>query len=282
MASSIKFKTYPTNAELAKMDRDLTFHPSTVQNPKILTTDQLAHFNQQGYITGLNALAADELTRLRGFVDDLIARIMARGGSSYSVKHAHMKYGAIWDVITNPRITALVKDVLGENVIGWGAHFFCKMPRDGKIIAWHQDASYWPLTPSKSLTVWLAVDDADAENACMKFIGGSHLQGPLTYRESKAEEDNVLDQTVENAEEYGPVVYNVLRAGQCSIHSDLILHGSEANRSHRRRCGLTLRYCTPDVRGTLGWNREGIVISGRDPENHWGNPPRPVHDYEGS
>lgn len=91
----------------------------------------------------------------------------------------------------------------------------------------------------------------------------------------------MLDQTVENAEEYGAVVYNELRAGQCSIHSDLLLHGSEVNDSNRRRCGLTLRYCTPDVRGTLGWNNEGIVVSGRDHDSHWGNPPRPAKDYDG-
>lgn len=282
MSTKPTFKTYPTNAELAKMDRDLTFHPSTVQNPKLLTKEQIAHFNKHGYITGLTGLSAEEVARLRVFVDDLIARIMAKSGSSYSVKHAHMKYGAVWDLITHPRITAYVKDVLGEDVIGWGAHFFCKMPGDGKIVAWHQDASYWPLTPSKSLTVWLAVDNVDRENACMKFVGGSHLKGALTYRQSTAEEDNVLDQTVENAEEYGPVIYNELRAGQFSIHSDLLLHGSEVNASPRRRCGLTLRYCTPDVRGTLGWNKEGIIVSGRDPENHWGNPPRPTQGYEGT
>ena len=56
-----------------------------------------------------------------------------------------------------------MKDILGENVIGWGSHFFCKMPHDGKKVAWHQDASYWPLTPTKTCTVWLAIDDTDAE-----------------------------------------------------------------------------------------------------------------------
>jgi hypothetical protein len=112
-------------------------------------------------------------------------------------------------------------------------------------------------------------------------VAGSHLLGHLTYRRSAAGEDNVLDQTVENAEQYGAVVYNELEAGQISIHSDLLLHSSEVNNSQRRRCGLTLRYCTPDVRGTLGWNNEGIIISGADPEGHWGNPPRPIRDYEG-
>jgi len=43
-----------------------------------------------------------------------------------------------------------------------------------------------------------------------------------------------------------------LKAGEISIHSDLLLHGSEPNQSKRRRCGLTLRYCLTSVRAELG------------------------------
>jgi len=48
-----------------------------------------------------------------------------------------------------------------------------------------------------------------------------------------------------------------LTAGQMSIHSDLLLHGSGANESDRRRCGLTLRYCTADVRAQPVLVRQG-------------------------
>ena len=58
----------------------------------------------------------------------------------------------------------------------------------------------------------------------------------------------MLNQTVENAESFGEIVPIELEAGEASIHSDLLLHGSDSNSSDRRRCGLTLRYCTPDVR----------------------------------
>ncbi len=67
----------------------------------------------------------------------------------------------MWDVLTNPRVVAIISDLIGPSVVGWGSHFFCKMPRDGKTVSWHQDASYWPLTPSKAVTMWLAIDDAD-------------------------------------------------------------------------------------------------------------------------
>ena len=66
-----------------------------------------------------------------------------------------------------------------------------------------------------------------------------------------------------------------LPAGFVSIHSDLLLHGSDANESDRRRCGLTLRYCAADVRAGLDWNAKGVVVSGSDPSGHWANPPRP-------
>ena len=122
-------------------------------------------------------------------------------------------------------------------MIGWGSHFFCKLPHDGKTVAWHQDASYWPLSPSKAVTVWLAIDDADLENACMKFVAGSHHVGHLTYRPSDSSEHNVLNQSIDNAENYGTIVNNELGAGQISIHSDLLLHGSAANDSDRGRNG---------------------------------------------
>lgn len=281
MSNQPRFKVVPNHAQLAEMDRDLTFHPSAVEHPKVLRPEQIAHYNREGYIKGLRVFSTEEIAGPRAFFDGILARVMAQGASSYSIMSAHMKYGAVWDLITHPRIVALVKDLLGEEVVGWGAQFFCKLPGDGKTIAWHQDASYWPLTPSKTLTVWLAIDDADTGNGCMRFVAGSHHHGHLTFRPSSPEEQNVLNQTVENAEEYGTAVDVELKAGEISIHSDLLLHGSNANHSSRRRCGLTLRYCTPDVRGTMGWDKEGIVISGADPDKHWGNPPRPARDYEG-
>jgi len=55
------------------------------------------------------------------------------------------------------------------------------------------------------------------------------------------------------------------------MHSDLLLHGSEANESDRRRCGLTLRYCAAEVRAYLDWHVKGVVVSGEDPGHHSGS-----------
>lgn len=270
-----QYKTIPGQDELGTVERDLGFHPSPVTDPKTLTREQVQAFNEQGYLKGLPVFTSEEMVELRAYFDALLERTLAAGGNSYSISTAHLKYRRAYDLLTSPRIVAYVRDLLGEDVIAWGSHFFCKMPHDGKVVHWHQDASYWPLTPSKTVTVWLAIDDADVENACMRFIPGSHHYGHLTFRLTEDDPNAVLNQEVENAEQFGAPVDVELKSGQISIHSDLLLHGSAANESDRRRCGLTLRYCAGEVRAGLDWNLKGTVVSGSDPEGHWGNPPRP-------
>jgi hypothetical protein len=278
MSGKTEFKIIPGRDELANIERDLRFHPASSANPAKLTPNQIESFNRDGFLKGLSVFDTNEITDIRAYFDGLLSQAFASGADSYSISSAHLKHGRVYDILSDSRIVAYVKDLLGANVIGWGSHFFCKMPHDGKRVAWHQDASYWPLDRSKTVTVWLAIDDADVGNGCMRFLAGSHEFGHLTYRPSTPEEHNVLDQTVENAEQYGTPIDDELRAGEVSIHSDLLLHGSEANDSDRRRCGLTLRYCAADVRAGMDWHLKGVVLSGSDPSEHWANPPRPEVD----
>lgn len=265
----------PSTEDLSNLERDLRFHPSTTERPATLTPGQIAAFNRDGYLAGIRIFDEEEIAGIRHYFDELLAKTLAAGGNSYSISTAHLQHARVYDILTHPRIVARIKDLLGENVIAWGSHFFCKMPGDGKRVSWHQDSSYWPLTPSMAVTAWLAIDDASVENACMRYIPASHHLGHLTYTLSEGDEANVLNQTVAGAETLGEPVNVELKAGEISIHSDLLLHGSEANESTKRRCGLTLRYCPAVVRAGLGWNAKGVIVSGKDESGHWANPPRP-------
>ncbi len=278
MSTSTTPNFIPSAEELTNLERDLHFHPSKTEQPVALTPEQIAAFNSKGYLAGIRVFDQQEIAGIRQYFDELLRRTLAAGGDSYSISTAHLRYGRVYDILTHPRIVARIKDLLGENVIAWGSHFFCKMPGDGKRVSWHQDSSYWPLTPSMAVTAWLAIDDASVENACMRYIPGSHHLGHLTYKLSEDDEVNVLNQTVVGAETLGEPIDVELNAGEISIHSDLLLHGSEANQSTKRRCGLTLRYCPAIVRADLGWNAKGVVVSGKDESGHWANPSRPEND----
>ncbi len=270
-----QFAIAPEADDLGLARRELAFHPVRNNSPSRLTAQQIESFNRTGFLTGVPVFSEGEIAEIREQFDTLLEAALAAGGDSYSISSAHLRHGQAWDLLSERRIVGLVRDLLGEDVIGWGCHYFCKLPHDGKRVDWHQDATYWPLTPSKTVTVWLAIDDADEANACVRFIPGSHLRGAISFEAGGDDPATVLNQRVERVGRFGEPVSNVLRAGEVSLHSDLLLHGSRANDSDRRRCGLTLRYCSADVRAYLDWNRKGVVVSGRDRSGHWADAARP-------
>ncbi|MFH5802434.1 phytanoyl-CoA dioxygenase family protein [Alienimonas sp. DA493] len=275
-AAPVAFDAFDATPDVSGEVRDLRFRPADPHAATVLSPEQVAQFNDRGFVAPLPAFDPAEADRIRAYFDGLLADALAAGKDSYSLSTAHLAHGGVYDLLTHPTLVAYAADLLGENVVGWGSHFFCKMPGDGTAVGWHQDASFWPLSPSHAVTIWLAIDDADEGNGCMRFLAGSHHSGHLTYRESTPEDHSALNQVVPNAEQYGEEVLDELKAGTCSVHSDLLLHGSEANPGPRRRCGLTLRYCSADVRAGQGWNAKGVLVRGEDPGGHWANPPRPA------
>ncbi|MBZ0289621.1 MAG: phytanoyl-CoA dioxygenase family protein, partial [Anaerolineae bacterium] len=198
-----------------ELNRVRQFFPLGVENPTTLTRQQIQQFNEKGYIAPLDVFSPAEIALHRAYFDQLLEKATAAGWNSYSINGWHKTCAGIYDLVQTPRILDYVQDLLGENLICWGTHFFSKMPGDGKRVSWHQDASYWPLTPSKTVTVWLAIDDADLQNGAMQVIPGSHIHGQVAYETSAEGENNVLYQTVPNAEDYGdePVTLE-LKAGQ--------------------------------------------------------------------
>ena len=259
------------------LNRDLRFYPSTGEQPRRLSQEQIEFYNQNGYLKGLRIFNNEETAANRQYLDKLLGNLEP-DKNSYSINGYHRHCQGLYDLVVNPIILEYVQDLLGSNFVCWGTHYFCKMPGDGKTVSWHQDAHYWPLTPSKTVTVWLAIDDADIENACMQFIPGSHRRGELKHHASDPAEDNVLYRTADATEIHAEPVHIELKAGEISLHSDLLLHGSPRNNSNRRRCGLTMRYASTDVIAYEGWNKSSILCCGVDSDGNWVNIQRPEEE----
>jgi len=267
----------PTFEQLAELPREVGFVPAVNDSPKHLRREQIDQYNEQGYLLPFEGLNESESVELRAFFDGVLAAFIELGRDSYSISTAHLRFAKIWQLVRHPKIVGPVCDLLGDNVVAWGSHFFCKMPHDGKQVAWHQDSTFWPLSPTKTVTVWLAIDDADPENANMRFIPRSHQHGLIDYGKSEDSRD-VLNMVVKNPQQYGDAPVDVsLKAGQFSMHSDQLLHGSAANLSDRRRCGLTIRYAAADVKAWYGWDQKGVLVHGKDANDNWLNAPCPNH-----
>ena len=266
-----------TVAETGMDERDLSFLAVDNPSPRTLSADQVAFFNEHGYIMPLVAYDTEEADRHRAYFDNLIQRVREERPDldSYVINGWHTVCRGIYDIVMNPVILDHVQDLVGPDVIAWGTHYFCKLPHDPKKVAWHQDASYWPLSPARTVTAWLAIDDADRENSAMMFVPGTHRKGHLEWRGTAG--PAVLHQEIADIGQYGDPVHDELKAGQFSLHADMLAHGSEPNATDRRRCGLTIRYCPPSVVPlNPGWTRNAILCRGSADGSAWRFSPAPV------
>lgn len=256
--------------------RDLAFKPVANPAPRVLTAEQIERYNRDGYLMPFPIYNAAGAARNRAYFDRLLAMLKAfkDGRDTYAINGYHTHCRGIWDMVMNPAILDIVEDLVGPDIVCWGTHFFCKLPHDPKSVPWHQDASYWPFTPARTITVWLAIDDTDTENACMSFLPGTHRLGHLAWK--RTDKPAVLNQEIEEIGKYGRPVPVELKAGEIELHADMLAHGSPPNTSSRRRCGLTMRYCPTSVRSVNGgWRSQAILCRGRDPDAYWTPAPRP-------
>ena len=88
-------------------------------------------------------------------------------------------------------------------------------------------------------TVWVALDASTPENGCLRVISSSHKAGRL-FPHHPRDGDLTLHQEIDaDAYDRSRAADIVLEAGQVSIHDVYLIHGSEPNRSDKRRAGVT-------------------------------------------
>ena len=264
------------------MEKDYTFYPTETESPKFLSSAQIEHFNQHGFISPLPGFTEEEIHKQRHYFDKLLQQLSdvpekgdahfsgddKRDSIQYSLNCYHTKLRGIWETMYAEPLLLGVRDLLGDGLVAWATHYFCKLPGDGKAVSFHQDASYWGLTPAKTVTVWLALDDTDEENGAMQFLPGSHRVGHIPWKESSAE--SVLNQQIEDISVFEKPFSNNLKAGEFSLHSSLLVHGSPKNQSPRRRCGLTIRYAPQEVVPlSSNYSKMSYFVSGNITAPHW-------------
>ncbi len=256
---------------------DLSFTPVTNPAPAKLSLNEIEQYNRLGYVRPIDAYSTAEVARLRAYFDKLMADMGPDG--AFGINCYQARLAGIWDIATDDRILDYVQDIVGPNIICWATAVLSKPAGSEQYVPWHQDASFWGLQPARTVTVWLAIDDADNKNSAMQWIPGTHNRGHLPIEDTGA--DSVFHMQTAGADAMGKPVYDELKAGQFSLHADMLVHGSGPNLSDRRRCGLTLRYCPPEVRIVDDeWSAgvEAIICRGEDPYGNWRHHPRPDND----
>ena len=156
--------------------------------------------------------------------------------------HMFMRDDPFWvRLISDDRLLDIAETFVGPDIALFASHYISKPPFTGQPVLWHQDSAFWPLEPMEVVTLWLAVDHSTPENGCVRLVPGSHTMDIAAMRDAK-EVDNVLGQEIAVEVDEAQAVDVVLRPGDVEVHHPNIVHGSNANTSPDRRCGLTIRY----------------------------------------
>ena len=211
-----------------------------------MTDAQLEQYRVEGYAVGGRILDDDEMAWLRTELDAIIESLPPdRRPENLPSLHYENEY--LRDLFLSDQLVDVAEQIVGPDVALFTSYVVSKRSGDGLAVEWHQDAAFFPIAPMDTFTLWLAVDDSDVENGCMRVLTGSHREEAVLLHKVDLNSGTTLPMSLENLD-LSHARDVELRAGAYSVHDPFILHGSNPNRSSRRRCGITLKYISTHAR----------------------------------
>jgi ectoine hydroxylase-related dioxygenase (phytanoyl-CoA dioxygenase family) len=232
-----------------------------------LTAAEIAQYRDEGWVVPAFTLPATQVAALREALEKLLRD--NPGVRPEKLVSAHIEgdngegvrgSAAFLGLARDPAIVELVSGVIGDDVILWGCHVFCKPAGEGYETPWHQDGHYWPIRPLATCTVWVALEPSTPANGCLRVIPGSHRGQRLHEHLSEDRTDLTLNQRLAAGSfDEDRAVDITLQPGQMSLHDVYMIHGAAANRSAQRRTGVALRY----MPSTSVFDRQLRPVDGR-------------------
>lgn len=153
-------------------------------------------------------------------------------------------------LLETPSVLSTVTEILGPDVKLLNDQMLCKPARYGSAKPYHQDSPYWPIAPMELMTMWIALDDATPENGCLRYLKGSHKNGPLPHDETLGY--HRMPAGWRDLPGSPEEVMVPIPAGSCICHHSLVLHETAPNTSWNRRRGLSVVF----MRSTSKWTSE--------------------------
>ncbi len=227
-----------------------------------LTQEQIQYFQTNGFIVIKDFLSPEELGKWRNAV--MLAVKERKGlkmpgkdvqvGKDDGINEDSEYFSKVFDQLLNLwQTNDQVKEIMLDKRIGkmaaqlsgaegiriWHDQALFKRPWANPT-SWHLDTPFWSFTDRRALSIWVALDDATLENGCLYFIPGSFKE---TSFENKGIGKN-MDGIFEAYPQFAQVasVSATMKAGSCSFHNGLTIHGAGANMTNGYRRAMTCAY----------------------------------------
>lgn len=138
-----------------------------------------------------------------------------------------------------PALAFALKAIIGPSVIFLNDKLVFKNASTDFGSPWHQDYPYWK--GSHKYSVWIALDDANPDNGCLKVVPGSHLSS-VAHDGEVTDDLGFGNRLSETAIDPSKVVDLPASKGDAIVFHDLLLHASYPNTSGADRWALISTY----------------------------------------
>ena len=222
--------------------------PSRLKPDRLLTPEQIAFFNENGYLAVDAVMPAAEIPSVRAIYDRLFdpersgADADLHDLSGWREKGRKIalpqilqpaKYAPeLLETQLVANLKAMMVQLIGEGTKMVGDHAINKLPHSEVETPWHQDEAYWdPAKQYRSLSVWVPLQPATKVNGCMHFVPGSHRLEVIPHRPIGDNPKVGGLEVVPGSFDLSKAVACELPAGGATFHRDRTLHYTPANHS---------------------------------------------------
>ena len=247
----------------------------------ILTPEQKAFYDENGYVLVKGLLRPDEASDYRRECHSLAARLMERrsidatwgsaraavaGAQDTVIHHCHdvqFQSAAFGQLILDKRLTGVAADIIGSpNVQLHHTKMFIKPPERGSPFPMHQDVPYFPHDRHSMIAAIVHFDDAPINKGCVRVVPGSHKLGALEHSSDGGWHLPFAQYPIESA------VPCEASAGDALFFSYLTIHGSGVNTSSEARTTILIQMRDPEDPPTIKTHEsrgQGMILRGIDP-----------------
>lgn len=227
-----------------------------------LTQRQIESYQENGFLVIDGFLSPDELNHWRKVVAKAVEDRKGvkfpgesiKTGEDDKINKDADYFGHVFDQIVNlwqtdedvkklmldeniGRLAAELAQVDGIRI--WHDQILFKRPWANPT-AWHLDTPFWSFSSRDALSIWVALDDATMENGCLFFFPGTHKR--TTFENPGITKNmNAIFAMYPQFSNMKPVAAP-MKAGSCSFHNGLCIHGANANMTPGFRRAMTCAY----------------------------------------
>ena len=223
---------------------------SALEEPFVLSDEQINFFKQNGFVKLKNVLSPEAIAYINETISSEVKRLNTQrlpleerdtyGKAFLQIMNIWTKSEPVKEIVFSKRLAKIATELLGvEGVRLYHDQALYKEPGGG-ITPWHADQYYWPLANDSTVTVWIPLQETPLEMGSLEFSSQSFKLTTGRDKEIGDESQQVLKETL--AREGFTHVIEPFEIGEVSFHRGWLFHRAGANNTDKMRSVMTMIY----------------------------------------